>query len=169
MERQGMVVSMMHIRLAAVVVAFALTVGCAAGEVRLADPVSCSGLETIRLGAEREVVLAAVGTPFRSGPRHAVQRSGSLAYDQAARYGSIMPDMGFHFWDTFDIYFLEGKVVGANATRSYGDTRDAPGGVEPGPVFWVRRGPDRTEERGVGPLFKDVFGCDPPATITASK
>jgi hypothetical protein len=77
--------------------------------------------------------------------------------------------MGFDFWDSFGIHFLEGKVVWAYANRAYGDTRDAPGGVEPGPVFWVRPGPDGTEERGVGPLFKEVFGCEPPATIAASK
>ena len=77
--------------------------------------------------------------------------------------------MGCHFWDGFDIYFLDGKVVGANAFRSYCDARNAPGGVRPGAVFWVKRRPDGTEERGVGPLFKDVFGCDPPAALTQAQ
>lgn len=79
--------------------------------------------------------------------------------------GPSDPTGGYRFWDIFDIYFLDGKVVGAHALRAYGDVRDAPGGVRPGPVFWVKRRPDGTEERGVGPLFKDVFGCDPPSTI----
>lgn len=168
-ECQSMVVKMKPIRLVGSSVILSFALGCGAGDVRLAAPVSCSGLETIRLGADRDAVLAVVGQPYRSGPRHAVQGNGSQAYDQEVRYGAIMPDMGFHYWDSFSIQFLEGKVVSAYARRSYGDTRSAPGGVEPGPVFWVKRGPDGTEERGVGPLFKDVFGCDPPATVPAPK
>jgi hypothetical protein len=160
---------MKPIRFSSAIIMLFLTAGCGAGDVRLAAPVSCNGLDTIRLGADRDVVLASVGEPYRTGPRHAVEGSGSEAYDQQALYGAIGPDMGFHFWDSFGIYFLEGKVVWAHASRSYGDTRNAPGGVKPGPVFWVTRRPDGTEERGVGPLFKEVFGCEPPATIPAAK
>lgn len=88
---------MKQIRLVILVVVVALASGCDDGEYRLIDPVSCSGLETIRLGADREAVLAAVGTPFRSGPQHAVELWGSSAYDQAARYGSIGSDRGVSF------------------------------------------------------------------------
>jgi hypothetical protein len=59
LELQGVVVNMKRIRLSGAVVILFLAVGCGAGDVRLAAPVSCSGLETIRLGAERDVVLAA--------------------------------------------------------------------------------------------------------------
>ena len=113
-----------------------LATGCE-GDVTFGAPVRCEGLRALKLGTDRETARAEIGEPYRVGRGEARTGSGT-PYDELWSYGQISPDMGFHFWDAFDIYFLDGKVVGANAFRSYGDWRNAPGGVRPGAAaFWV--------------------------------
>ena len=89
------------------------------------------------------------------------------AYDEWRAYGGIAPDMAFGFWDSFDIYLFEGRVVQAWSGRSYGERRNSPDGLSPRLALSLTRGPDGSEVREVGPAFNDVFGCNPPIATPA--
>ena len=152
-------------------VAFGLTVlvvGCHAGEVRLRAPVRCESVVTLSLGAGRDAVRAGIGEPYRQG-QGTIDRIEGQPFDEVWSYGELIPDRGFHFWDLFDIRFLDGTVVQAIAYRSFGDARDDPSGVGDRIALHLRRAVDGSEQKEFGPLFKEVFGCDPPVATPASK
>lgn len=150
----------------AVVAGAALLAGCDV-DAPLPARVSCDAVLKLKIGDEGLEVIPALGQPYRGGQLKSVDRVAGQAYDEWRAYGGIAPDMGFGYWDSFDIYLFERRVVRAWASRSYGDTRDSPDGANPRLALSLTRGPDGSEVREIGPAFKDVFGCDPPVMIPA--
>jgi hypothetical protein len=132
--------------------------GCSGGEVRLSVVARCGSILELRLDSTREEITAALGEPLRHSkgvePDHA-----GVAFDEILHYGSNGPDDPFLFWDQFDLLLLNNQLVEASAVRTFGDSRNAPSGVNPSIVFRLRRDTDGVERRDIGPVFDDVFGC----------
>jgi hypothetical protein len=163
---------MSRIVFAGSVLTLLLSVACSDGDVPLLVRVPCEAVLTLKLGDRWETVFSAVGKaplgtrdPSRPGP---IETVGNQPYNAWAEYGRLDVDH-FNTRDSFSLQFLDGELVHAFAGRSYGDSRDSPDGANPRYAFYLRRGPDGVELREIGPAFNDVFGCDPPVTIPASK
>jgi hypothetical protein len=164
------VVLMNKVIWAGTAMAMLMGVACSDGDVPLLVRVPCEAVLALRLGDDWGTQVENVGKP----PRHwqltertPISALDSQVYDEAAAYGTTDVER-FRFRDTFDILLLEGRVVHAFAARRYSGS-PSPDGTNPRYAFYLRRGPDGVELREIGPAFNDVFGCDPPVIIPASK
>jgi hypothetical protein len=147
-----------------------LSASCSDGVVPLLVRVPCEAVLSIRLGDDWDAHMARLGKP----PRHwelpesqPISALDNQLHDEVAAYGTTDVD-SFRYRDTFDVMLLKGRVVRAWAGRTYSGS-PSPDGANPRYAFYLRRGPDGAELREIGPAFNDVFGCDPPVTIPASK
>lgn len=139
--------------------------GCGVPDAPLAVPVSCQAVLSMEMGDDIQELLPRLGQPYRGGHLNSANRIEGSDYDEMWSYGSIAPDMGFGFWDHYDIYVFKGRVISAWARRHYGNTGNSPDGNNPRLAFSLSRGPDGSVVREIGPAFNDVFGCDPPVMI----
>jgi hypothetical protein len=130
-------------------------IGCSAGEMRLGLAKKCDAVRELRLDSTKEEIAATIGEPLR----HSVGVE-AADFDEILHYGSTGPDDPFLFWDQFELRLSDNRLVRASALRTYGDSRDAPSGLNPSVVFQLRRDADGVERREVGALFDDVFGCE---------